>query len=55
MKRTKWLRNGLEALLPPRALIVVDGGDLPDHLRARLATSAWWKGSTLNRGRLTRG
>ena len=35
MKWKKWLRNGLEALLPPRTLIIVDEGDLPDRLPRR--------------------
>ena len=35
MKWPNWLRNGLEALFPPRVLVVVDGGDLPDQLPRR--------------------
>ena len=35
MKWPNWLRNGWEALLPPRVLVVVEGGDPPDRLPRR--------------------
>lgn len=35
MKWPNWLRNGWEALLPPRVLVVVEGGDPPDRLPPR--------------------
>src|SRR4051794_17597435 len=35
MNWPKWLLNWVEKVLPERALMVVDGGDLPDRLPRR--------------------